>query len=156
LHGSGILLRSRLQRRRDQRADASYPAVAAFAFRRYNGLAVNRISAPFRIEKDQSIVSFRTTIYNHRIEVPAMEELPDGTEVMVQLVPVNQPIGLNESDWDDTPEGIADWINWLDSLEPLTFTEQECAALEADRLARKQWEQGAFSERADRLAGDWK
>ncbi len=102
------------------------------------------------------MVSFRTTIHNRRIEVPAMEELPDGTEVMVQLVPVNEPIGLNESDWDDTPEGIADWINWLDSLEPLSFTEQECAALKADHLARKQWEIDAFSDRADRLAGDWK
>lgn len=102
------------------------------------------------------MVSFRTIVHNHGIEIPVTEDLPDGTEVMVQLVPVHEPMGWQESDWDDTPEGIADWLNWLDSLEPLVFTDQERTALEADRQARKQWEQSRFFDHADQLAGGWK
>ena len=102
------------------------------------------------------MVSFRTTVHNHRIEIPLAEELPDGTEVMVQLVPVHGPMGSQEADWDDSPEGIVDWLNWLDSLEPLQLTDQERDALEADRQARKQWEYERFSDHADRMAGDWK
>jgi hypothetical protein len=101
------------------------------------------------------MTSIRAIIHNRRIEVPAPDELPDGTEVLVQLVPVSEQVGLEESEWDDSPEGIADWLAWLDSLEPLLFTEQEQAELEADRQARKEWEKLQFSDHADQLARDW-
>ena len=102
------------------------------------------------------MVSFRTTIHNHCIEIPVTQELPDGTEVMVQLVPVHVSMDSLEANWDDSPEGIVDWLNWLDSLEPLQLTDQERKVLEDDRQTRKQWEYEQFSGHADRLAKDWK
>jgi hypothetical protein len=58
-------------------------------------------------------------------------------------------------DWDNSPEGIAAWLKWYDSLQPLVFTEGELAAQEADRLARKQWEKAHFNERAAKLQKLW-
>jgi hypothetical protein len=97
------------------------------------------------------MTSIRTIIHNRRIEVPAPDELPDGTEVLVQLVPV----GLEESQSDDSPEGIAAWLKEYEALEPLIFTAEELEDLEADRQKRKAWEKSQFHARADRLAKQW-
>lgn len=101
------------------------------------------------------MTSIRTTIQNRRIEIPAPDEFPDGTEVVVQLQPVGDQTGMKESDWEESPEAITDWLAWLDSLEPLVFSDQELAELEADRLARKQWEKSQFAAHADELAKEW-
>jgi hypothetical protein len=48
---------------------------------------------------------------------------------------------------------------WLDSLEPLVFTEQELTELEADRQARRKWEHeladhaGQFARECKRTRG---
>ena len=38
---------------------------------------------------------------------------------------------LEEESWDNSPEGIADWLKWYQTLEPLIFTPEE----EADTAA---------------------
>jgi len=54
-------------------------------------------------------------ICNRPIAVPAPSDLPDGTEVFVELVSVTGKIGLDESEWRDDPEALADWTAWLDT-----------------------------------------
>ena len=56
--------------------------------------------------------------------------LPDGTEVVVASCPPTSEDDFEES-WDNSPEGIAAWLQWYDSLEPLIFTPEE----EADTAA---------------------
>ncbi len=34
-----------------------------------------------------------------------------------------------EEDWSNSPEAVADWLAWYDSLEPLEFTAEEEADL---------------------------
>jgi hypothetical protein len=102
------------------------------------------------------MTSIRTTVHDRRIEVPAPDDLPDGTDVVVEVVPASEKIGLDESEWDDSPEGIAEWLAWLDTLEPLILSDQELAEIEAERQARKQWEKEQFIDHADRLAKEWK
>jgi hypothetical protein len=75
---------------------------------------------------------------------------PDGTEVLVQPVCAENEIGIREEDWPGTPEAIAEWLEWYDSLEPLIFTEEERAALESDRKARRAWEKAHFDAHADK------
>ena len=59
----------------------------------------------------------KTTIRNGWIELRAPEELPDGTEVLVEVSPILPPkIGLAESEWRDDPEALADWDAWLKTL----------------------------------------
>jgi hypothetical protein len=36
-----------------------------------------------------------------------------------------------EEGWDNSPEGIASWLKWYDSLQPLIFTREEEADTEA-------------------------
>lgn len=67
------------------------------------------------------MTSIRSIVHNRKIDVPAPDDLPDGTEVVVEVTPATEKIGLNESEWDDSPEGIAAWIEWLDTIEPITF-----------------------------------
>jgi hypothetical protein len=43
----------------------------------------------------------------------------------------------------------------MDKIEPFEMTEEERAAIEADRLARKEWEKARFNEHADGLQRIW-
>ena len=55
---------------------------------------------------------------------------PDGCEVLIE--PVAEPnvrIGINESDWRDDLDALADWASWLATLQPLEFTQDEEAAM---------------------------
>lgn len=60
-----------------------------------------------------------------------------------------------EDDWDNTPEGIAAWLKWYDSLEPLIFTDEEREAWQQDRKARKEWELAHADERTEKLRRLW-
>ena len=97
----------------------------------------------------------RTVVHHRRIEVPASDDMADGTEVVVELTPVTETIGIDESDWDDSPEGIEALIQRYNALEPFIFSDQELADMEAERLARKQWEKKHFIEYSDKLAKQW-
>jgi hypothetical protein len=43
----------------------------------------------------------------------------------------------------------------MEKIEPFEMTQGERAAIEADRQARKEWEEAHFDEHADRLRGFW-
>jgi hypothetical protein len=100
------------------------------------------------------MTTIRTTVQDRRIEIPAPDDLADGTEVVIELTPVSEKAEF-DGDWDDSPAGIEAWITAVNALEPLILSEQELAAMEADRLARKQWEKDHFFEYSDKLAKLW-
>jgi hypothetical protein len=97
--------------------------------------------------------AIKAIIRNGRIETDEPINLPEGTELLIPLP--NGDAEREEEAWDDSPEGIEAWLRWCDSLEPLIFTEQELAALEADRRARKEWEKARFDEYADEVRRLW-
>ena len=74
-------------------------------------------------------LSIKGVIRKGRVEVAEPIDLPDGTEVVV----TSSSAALDDADedWDNTPEGIADWLNWYRSLEPLIFTSEEEADTQA-------------------------
>jgi hypothetical protein len=87
--------------------------------------------------------TIRATVRNGRIETEEPINLPEGTELVVS----RSGDGIDEDeDWDNSPEGIAAWFEWYDSLQPLIFSAEERAAWEADRRARKEWELGVLVE----------
>jgi len=68
-------------------------------------------------------------VRNRRIDVGAPDELPDGSEVLVELTPVPpERIGIAESEWRDDPEARADWDAWINTIEPVELTPEELAA----------------------------
>jgi hypothetical protein len=78
---------------------------------------------------------------------------PEGTALAVE--PIEAPIGTDpQADLlGDDDASIARWLAWFDSLEPLNFTPEEEAALQAARQERRNWEKSQFNERAERLKG---
>lgn len=67
----------------------------------------------------------RTTIHDRRIEIPAPDDLPDGTEVEVELTPVLERMGIAESEASDTAQSLDDWSKWLTTIEPIDFAEPD-------------------------------
>jgi hypothetical protein len=98
------------------------------------------------------MTAIKTTVRNRRIELNAPIDLPDGTEVLVEVTPVARAkIGIDESEWRDDSEALADWNAWIQAIEPIELTPEEQAA--NDRFqeefrrfnieaVRKQMEQG--------------
>jgi hypothetical protein len=58
---------------------------------------------------------------------------PEGSKLMVSPVPVPERIGLDESEWRDDPQSIADWIAWVDTIEPMLLSDEERAEMERYR-----------------------
>jgi hypothetical protein len=85
------------------------------------------------------MTAIKATIRNQRIELPAPDEWPDGTEVLVELTPLaSDAIGVEESAWRDDPAARADWDAWIATFEPpeLTTEEQAACARFAEQMRR--------------------
>lgn len=66
--------------------------------------------------------TIEATVQNRRIDVPAPANLPDGTKVAVDVIPLpKEKIGIDESEWRDDAEALADWDVWLQSIEPIQW-----------------------------------
>jgi hypothetical protein len=63
-------------------------------------------------------------IQHGRVELKEPINLPDGTEVSLAILESRSEINSDEA-WDHTPAGVADWLKWYDSLQPLMMTPQE-------------------------------
>ena len=81
--------------------------------------------------------------------------LPEGSRVVVQPIERAEALGLSESEWQDTPEAIADWIAWYDSLEPIELSTADEQAIEAHRQRQKDVAKSTCDERAERLKNQW-
>ncbi len=99
------------------------------------------------------MTTIKATVRSGRIELDEPIDLPDGTELLIPM-----PNGAPESADDDGPmssEEIARVLAALDQIVPFERSADEEARLEADRLARKEWEKAHFNEHADKLREMW-
>jgi hypothetical protein len=80
------------------------------------------------------------TVHEGGIVLETPVDWPEGAKVAVALVE-SEPtkIGITEEEWSDTPEAIADWIRWYDSLQPLQMAPEEEADLDAWRQKIKEF-----------------
>src|SRR5439155_9451172 len=86
---------------------------------------IRKVRARARGDSPMSII--KAVVRKGKLETERPIDLPDGTEL---LIPIAETSSENEEGWDNTPEGVAAWLKWYDSLEPLIFTEAEKAAWE--------------------------
>ncbi len=89
----------------------------------------------------------RATIRNGRIEPDEPLDLPEGTEVQI-TVPENDDEPMSQAEIDRI-------LAAMDRIIPFQMTPEEEALLEADRLARKEWEKAHFYEHAEKLRKMW-
>ena len=72
--------------------------------------------------------AIKATIRNGRLEVDVPADWPEGGEVTIPPPEhLKQPFGLDESEWRDDAEALADWAVWLKTIEPFEFTPGELA-----------------------------
>ena len=50
---------------------------------------------------------------------------PEGSQLLVEPIGPAEKIGLDESEWSDSPEAIADWIAAVEKIEPIVWAEGE-------------------------------
>jgi hypothetical protein len=101
------------------------------------------------------MIAIKAIVKGGRLDVKVPPDWPDGTEVIVQPVKPEETFGISEEDWPDSPDAIAEWLRWYDSLEPLIFTDEERVAWEAARADQKAFEKATFAQRAEKLRGVW-
>jgi hypothetical protein len=92
---------------------------------------------------------------NGQIILDAPADWPEGCRVIVEPAPAEETLGIREEDWPDTPEGIAAWLRWYDSLEPIERTPQEEAEWQAVRKEQREHEKAKFEEWSEKLREMW-
>ena len=89
--------------------------------------------------------AIETTVRNRRIEFDAPDELPDGTKLMVDIMPASPKQRFDEFEFmteeeqSDDPAAIEKWIAEVSALPPLTMTAEEEAGLVAWRKKSKEF-----------------
>lgn len=68
-------------------------------------------------------------VHKGHVETDQPINLPDGTPLLIS-VQNGSPDDVEEG-WDTSPEAIADWLKWCDSLQPLRITAEEQAEWDA-------------------------
>src|SRR5687768_8411897 len=94
--------------------------------------------------------AIKGTYRNGTIILAEKADWAENTEVVVK--PIGEPtFGLREEDWHETPEAVAEWLRWYDSLQPLVMSKEEEAEWQAALQAQKEYELATFDERARRI-----
>jgi len=94
-------------------------------------------------------------IRNGQVELGEPINLPDGSEVTIIGHAHGKFVGEEDNDRPPTPEEIAATLAAMEKIEPFVWTDEERAAWEAERQARKDWEKAHFEEHAEKLRRIW-
>lgn len=86
---------------------------------------------------------------NGQIRPDEPTDWPDGCRLRIEPLDQQGALGMHEEDWSNTPEAISDWLSWYDSLEPLEFTAEEEAELEAWRRRAKEFSVANVDKRVE-------
>lgn len=83
--------------------------------------------------------AIRATWTNGHIVLDEPVDWPEGSQLLVAPVPAADKIGLDESEWRDDPQSIAEWIAWVDTIQPLTLTDAERAEMDRYRAEQRRF-----------------
>jgi hypothetical protein len=81
-------------------------------------------------KEENSLDAIRATVKSGRLELDAPPDWPDGTQVLIEPATASLVIGIDESQWRDDPDSLADWDAWIKTIEPLEFASQERARID--------------------------
>lgn len=73
--------------------------------------------------------AIKATWKNGRILPAEPVDWPEGSELVVEpMTATAEKIGLEEAEWRDDAESLADWDAWLPTIEPLALSDEEYMA----------------------------
>ena len=75
--------------------------------------------------------AIKATWTNGQVILEDHPNWPEGRQLVVLELPQPEPTGIPDEDRSNTPEAVADWLKWYDTLEPLVFSPDEEADTEA-------------------------
>ena len=75
------------------------------------------------VTQPDQLVQFFGTIQNGKVVSAEPIDLPDGTAVQISTTVKKQ--ATEDDGWDNSPEGIAAWLKWMDSLKPVSQSPTE-------------------------------
>lgn len=79
------------------------------------------------------------TVRNGQIVADRPIEWPEGFRVIIEPAMKEETLGIREEDWPTTPEALAEWLDWFDSLEPIQLASEEEADWKAWRQKIKEY-----------------
>jgi len=82
-----------------------------------------------------------------QIVLDGVADWPDGCRVLIEPMLMEGSWGLAEEQWQDSPEAVAAWIQWYESLEPLEITADERADATAWQREVQAYERGRADQR---------
>jgi hypothetical protein len=74
---------------------------------------------------DQHVTSLTGIWQSGQIVLDGVADWPDGCRVLIEPLSMEGSLGLSEEQWRDSPEAVAEWIQWYESLESLEITADE-------------------------------
>jgi hypothetical protein len=87
-------------------------------------------------------------VKNGRIDVPALPEFPEGSEVSVTLQPALEPLGiLHDEDYPTDPESIIDWISTFEEIHNSPGANEAFLEMEKVLAENRSWELSQMEKR---------
>lgn len=83
--------------------------------------------------------AIKATWTNGQILPSEPVDWPEGSELLVEPVAPKDKIGLDDSEWRDDAKSIADWVAWVDTIEPLVLSDAERAEMDRYRAAHRRF-----------------
>lgn len=88
--------------------------------------------------RETAVDKIQATWKNGQVVLDSPVDWPEGSRLLIEPEFSKESIGMREDEWSNTPEAVAAWLRWYDSLEPLVFTPAEEAALAEWRQRMKE------------------
>lgn len=95
--------------------------------------------------------AIRATWTNGQIVPAEPVDWPEGSELLVEPLAAGEMIGLDESEWRDDPQSIADWIAWVDTIQPLVLSDAERDEMERYRAEHRRFNIEAVRKQMDAM-----
>jgi hypothetical protein len=86
---------------------------------------------------------------NGQIVLDGLADWPEGCRVIVE--PIADQLGITEEEWPRTPEAMASWLEWFDSVEPIEMTAEDEAGWQDWRQKVKDYTIAKMNEQVEGL-----
>ena len=98
----------------------------------------------------------KATVKSGRLELHTPLDWPNGTEVLIEpTVAGSQGFGIDESQWRDDAESLADWDAGIKTIKPFDFTPEEAKTFAEFKERMRVHNIAAVERQMRESSGEW-